>query len=74
MASKVHTGFCKTNFFDHFLNFFLVLGWIEPTRLGITLPHEHMSHNNDVYLNVIDLFEPEIPWTLENIHLIKQFP
>ena len=55
-----------------------MLGEINKSELGITLPHEHVSHRNEVYLLQPKLERDQIkihwPWTLENVHWIHQNP
>ena len=55
-----------------------VLGEINKSELGITLPHEHVTHHNEVYLLKPKLERDQIkihwPWTLENVYWIRQNP
>ena len=58
--------------------FFLVLGQVNADQLGIALTHEHLSKVHWAWWQ-----EPQterektksyLPWTLENVHWIRQYP
>ena len=62
MSPKVHT----------------VSGLIDSEKIGVTLTHEHLTQNSDVYLQKGKTPELQwksvMPWSLENVHWIRQFP
>ena len=59
----------------------IVLGLVPPSKIGITLTHEHLSHYNEIYCE-INWYKPKeselnyanCDWTLENIGWIRQNP
>ena len=62
MFNKVHT----------------VLGLVDSQEIGITHTHEHLSEYSDVYFKQGKTEDEKqkstLPWTLENVHWIRQFP
>ena len=62
MFTKVHT----------------VLGLVDSEEIGITHTHEHLSEYSDVYFKMgkteDEILKSTLPWTLENVHWIRQFP
>ena len=57
--------------------FVKVLGEIDPSELGRTLTHEHLSMQFEVsYVPPPETFKGfgSLPWKLENIGWIRQFP
>jgi len=54
-----------------------VLGPIDPDQMGITLPHEHLSADlKCLYIppQDSDRGSESLPWTLDNLYHIQQFP
>ena len=51
---------------------------IDSENIGVTLTHENLTQNSDVYLQkgaTLELqWKSEMPWTLENVNWIRQFP
>ena len=66
MSKKIHT----------------IFGLKDPSELGITLTHEHVSLKLDDFYQTPDNEEAKIrasllstlPWNLKNSHWIRQFP